>query len=72
MGHVIAIFGTLIALNLGFGYWLSEENKESQPDACQVVTQAPPLVTTCFVNRANLRCALGNTLHVSGGRGSQL
>ena len=32
MGHVIAIFGTLIALNLGFGYWLSEENKESQPE----------------------------------------
>ena len=47
-------------------------NKESQPDACQVVTQAPPLVTTCNVNRANLRCTLGNTLHVSGGRGSQL
>ena len=32
MGHVIAIFGTLIALYLGFGYWLSEENKESQPE----------------------------------------
>ena len=26
MGHVVAIFGTLIALNLGFGFWLSEEN----------------------------------------------
>lgn len=47
-----------------------EMNKESQPDACQVVTQAPPLVTTCNVNRANLRCTLGNTLHVRGGRGS--
>ncbi len=32
MGHVIAIFGTLIALNIGFGYWLSEENAESQPE----------------------------------------
>jgi len=31
MGHVIVIFGTLIALNVGFGYWLSEKNAESQP-----------------------------------------
>ncbi|HVL01618.1 MAG TPA: hypothetical protein VM553_17490 [Dongiaceae bacterium] len=31
MGHVIVIFGTLIALNMGFGYWLSEENAENQP-----------------------------------------
>lgn len=32
MGHVIVIFGTLIALNMGFGYWLSEENaKSAQP-----------------------------------------
>ena len=29
MGHVIVIFGSLIALNLGFGYWLSEENMQS-------------------------------------------
>lgn len=33
MGHVIVIFGTLIALNMGFGYWLSEKNAESnQPE----------------------------------------
>lgn len=32
MGHVIAIFGTLIALNLGFGYWLSDQNDAAQPD----------------------------------------
>ncbi|HEX4938214.1 MAG TPA: hypothetical protein VFX11_06035 [Candidatus Kapabacteria bacterium] len=31
MGHVIVIFGTLIALNMGFGYWLSEQNAENQP-----------------------------------------
>lgn len=31
MGHVIVIFGTLIALNMGFGYWLSEQNAEDQP-----------------------------------------
>lgn len=31
MGSVIAIFGTLVALNLGFGYWLSEQNENSQP-----------------------------------------
>lgn len=31
MGHVIVIFGTLIALNMGFGYWLSEENQDQQP-----------------------------------------
>lgn len=31
MGHVIVIFGTLIALNVGFGYWLSEENAAKQP-----------------------------------------
>ena len=30
MGHVIVIFGTLIALNMGFGYWLSEKNAEKQ------------------------------------------
>lgn len=30
MGHVIVIFGTLIALNMGFGYWLSEQNAEKQ------------------------------------------
>lgn len=29
MGHVIVIFGTLIALNMGFGYWLSEKNADS-------------------------------------------
>lgn len=45
---------------------------KKEPDVCQVVTQAPPLVTTCNVNRANLRCTLGNTLHVGGGRGSRL
>jgi len=32
MGSVIAIFGTLIALNLGFGYWLSEQNDIQQPE----------------------------------------
>lgn len=32
MGHVIVIFGTLIALNMGFGYWLSEQNAEKQPE----------------------------------------
>jgi len=31
MANVIVIFGTLIALNLGFGYWLSEKNAEKQP-----------------------------------------
>lgn len=30
MGHVIAIFGTLIVLNMGFGYWLSEQNADSK------------------------------------------
>lgn len=50
----------------------SEMNKESHPDACQVVTQAPPLVTTRNVNRYNLRCTLGNALHVRGGRGTRL
>lgn len=32
MGHVVVIFGTLIALNLGFGYWLSEQNDTQQPE----------------------------------------
>ncbi|MEE2729616.1 MAG: hypothetical protein VYA55_02285 [Pseudomonadota bacterium] len=32
MGHVIAIFGTLIALNLGFGFWLSEQNDVAEPE----------------------------------------
>ena len=32
MGHVIAIFGTLIALNLGFGYWLSEQSDVAEPE----------------------------------------
>lgn len=32
MGHVVAIFGTLIALNLGFGFWLSEENAAAEPE----------------------------------------
>lgn len=49
-----------------------KRTKRSQADACQVVTQAPPLVTTCNVNRYNLRCKLGNTLHFSGGRGTRL
>jgi len=31
MGHVIVIFGTLIALNMGFGYWLSDENADKLP-----------------------------------------
>lgn len=31
MGHVVVIFGVLIALNMGFGYWLSEQNAENQP-----------------------------------------
>lgn len=31
MVNVVVIFGTLIALNLGFGYWLSEKNAEKQP-----------------------------------------
>ena len=31
MVNVIVIFGTLIALNLGFGYWLSQKNAEKQP-----------------------------------------
>lgn len=47
-------------------------DKDRQPDTCQVVTQAPPLVTTFNVNRTNLRCTLGNTtLHVSRGRGTR-
>lgn len=29
MGHVVVIFGVLIGLNMGFGYWLSEQNAES-------------------------------------------
>jgi hypothetical protein len=32
MGHVIAIFGTLIVLNVGFGYWLSEQNGAAEPE----------------------------------------
>lgn len=39
MGHVIVIFGSLIALNLGVGYWMSEENKESQPEGVVEVEQ---------------------------------
>ena len=31
MVNVVVIFGTLIALNLGFGYWLSEKNAQKQP-----------------------------------------
>lgn len=31
-----------------------EIDKDRQPDTCQVVTQAPPLVTTFNVNRTNL------------------
>lgn len=31
MGHVIAIFGTLIVLNIGFGYWLSEQDGGAEP-----------------------------------------
>jgi hypothetical protein len=47
MGHVIVIFGTLIALNMGFGYWLSEKNAESnQPQGVveveDVQAQAQP------------------------------
>lgn len=48
MGHVIVIFGTLIALNVGFGYWLSEKNAESHPQGVvevedvQAETQAAP------------------------------
>ncbi len=30
MGNIIVIFGTLIALNLGFGFWLSDKNADSQ------------------------------------------
>ena len=50
MGHVIVIFGTLIALNLGFGYWLSEKNAESQPQGVveveDVQAQAPAAPAT--------------------------
>ena len=47
MGHVIVIFGTLIALNMGFGYWLSEKNAEKQPpqgvvSVEDVQAEAPP------------------------------
>lgn len=45
MGHVIVIFGTLIALNMGFGYWLSEQNAEKQAQGVveveDVQAQAP-------------------------------
>lgn len=51
MGHVIVIFGTLIALNMGFGYWLSEKNAESkQPQGVveveDVQAQAQPAPAT--------------------------
>lgn len=51
MGHVIVIFGTLIALNMGFGYWLSEKNAESnQPQGVveveDVQAQAQPAPET--------------------------
>jgi hypothetical protein len=51
MGHVIVIFGTLIALNMGFGYWLSEKNAESnQPEGVveveDVQAQAQPVPET--------------------------
>ena len=42
MGHVIAIFGTLIALNLGFGYWLSEQNDVAEPDQGVVEVEEVP------------------------------
>jgi hypothetical protein len=42
MGHVIAIFGTLIALNLGFGYWLSEQNDVAEPEEGVVEVEEVP------------------------------
>jgi len=33
MANVIAIFGTLIALNLGFGYWLSGGSESDTPES---------------------------------------
>lgn len=42
MGHVIAIFGTLIALNLGFGYWLSEQNDVAEPEQGVVEVEEVP------------------------------
>lgn len=42
MGYVIVIFGSLIALNWGFGYWLSEENKENRVEGVVEIEQIPP------------------------------
>ena len=64
--------GSVARLFIGETSFSIEIDKDRQPDTCQVVTQAPPLVTTVNVNRTNLRCTLGNTtLHVSRGRGTR-
>ncbi len=41
MGYVIVIFGSLIALNWGFGYWLSEENRENRVEGVVEIEQIP-------------------------------
>lgn len=47
MGHVIVIFGTLIALNMGFGYWLSEQNADgTQPEGVVEVEDVSAQATT--------------------------
>ena len=53
MGHVIAIFGTLIALNLGFGYWLSEESQEAQPPEGVVEVESVELTVDPDVDQAD-------------------
>ncbi|MDY6919601.1 MAG: hypothetical protein SV765_05240 [Pseudomonadota bacterium] len=39
----MAIFGTLIALNLGFGYWLSEQNQAEDPQEGVVEVEEVPV-----------------------------
>ena len=42
MGQVILIFGTLIALNLGFGFWLSEQVETENPEEGVVEIESIP------------------------------
>ncbi len=42
MGHIIIIFGTLIALNFGFGLWVSDQVEAENTEAGVVEIEQVP------------------------------